>query len=111
MLRRTKLNSISKHKLQQLKDELPIRVKLCERAGGTWVKANNLVGGYCRSGICECGCGRPPGYESDYCLHPHEKIHRGLGGKLSMRNSKMMRNDCHDKEQGNVINPAKRSRG
>ena len=106
-MKRSRLSLISQKKRQQLKSELPVRVKLCHRAGGEWVKSNNLVGGYCRGGICECGCGRPPGYESDYQLHPHEKEHRGLGGCLSMRNSLMVRNDCHAKLQNNVINPTK----
>lgn len=102
-MKRTPLKPISKKKRQQLKDELPVRIELCHRAGGTWVKANNLIGGYCRGGICECDlpdCKKSAGYEG---LHPHEKIHRGLGGKLSLENSLMVRNDCHAWLQGNVL--------
>lgn len=104
-MKRSRLRQVSQKKKQQLKNELPIRVKLCKRAKGEWVKANNLIGGYCRGGICECGCGRPANYEG---LHPHEENHRGLGGRMSLQNSLMVRNDCHAKLQGNVINPARK---
>ncbi len=99
-MNRIKLRQVSNHKLQQYKDELPIRIKLCIRAGGEWVKANNPVGGYCRGGFCECGCGKSANYEG---LHPHEKVHRGVGGKLSMKNSIMVLNSCHNKKQHNHI--------
>jgi len=100
MLRRTQLKPISPKKIQQLKKELPIRQALCERAGGEWILSKlSLIGGRCKGGICECGCGRAPGYESGYELHPHEDPHRGVGGKVSLETSKMVRNDCHAKLQ------------
>lgn len=104
-LKRSPLNKLSDKKRTGLKAEMETRTKLCKRAGGIWVKSNNLVGGYCKGGFCECGCGRPANYEG---LHPHEEEHRGLGGKLSLENSLMLRNDCHAIKQGNIINPAKR---
>ena len=97
MMKRSRLKPISPKKIRQLKEELPIRQALCERAGGTWhTSTSSMVGGYCVGGICECGCGKAAGYEG---LHPHEKNHRGLGGRVSLENSIMVRNDCHARLQ------------
>lgn len=99
-MRRSKLSPISKHKLQQYKDEELIRIELCERAGGEWHPVtSSMVGGYCKGGLCECGCNRPPDWKSIYRLEPHEKNHRGIGGKLSLGNTIMVRRDCHERLQ------------
>lgn len=99
-LKRSPLKKISAKKRAELKAEMETRKQLCERAKGTWVKSNNLVGGYCKGGFCECGCGKPADKDR---LHPHEKVHRGLGGKVSLKNSKMMLNSCHNKKQHNHV--------
>ncbi len=97
-MKRSRLNPISKRKLQQYQDEEPIRIELCMRAGGEWrpVKSS-MVGGYCKGGLCEL-CGLPANWQSGFRLEPHEQNHRGNGGKLSLENSKMVCRPCHDKE-------------
>lgn len=103
-LKRSPLDKLSDKKRTELKSEMETRIKLCERAKGTWIKSNNLVGGYCKGGFCECGCKKPA---DQFRLHPHEKVHRGVGGKLSMKNSIMVLNSCHAKEQHNHVKKEK----
>jgi len=96
-LKRIPLKQVSKKKITKLESELEIRIELCKRAGGEWHKDSSIVGGHCEFGVCECGCGRPPNdWQSGYRLEPHELIHRGVGGKLSMDNTIMVRRDCHN---------------
>ncbi len=60
------------------------------------------IGGYCKSGNCEY-CKKPANHSSNwqsgFQLEPHEENHRGLGGKLTRKNSKMSCRPCHDKRQ------------
>jgi hypothetical protein len=73
---RKPMNKISKKKRQEMQGEIPIRKALWERC----------------KGCCEW-CGRP----ASQCLgglHPHEKIHRSQGGKLTLKNSVMVCNTC-----------------
>ena len=98
-LMRSPLKKLGGKKRAELKAETETRKKLCRRAGGTWINVNNLVGGYCKDGLCEL-CGKPANWMSEFKLEPHEENHRGNGGKLTMENSKMVCRPCHDKEHG-----------
>ena len=71
-----------------MREELPIRKLLCERAGGRWED------GGCKGGFCEI-CGNPPDFR---LLHPHEVIKRSQGGSLSLANSVMACGKCHSGE-------------
>ena len=93
-MKRTRLNPISDKKREQMKAELAIRNKLCERAGGLFVTDGTHF--RCIGGKCE-GCGRAPSWIG---LHPHEKIFRSQGGKLSMENTVMVCGRCHSAEHG-----------
>jgi len=76
-LKRTPINKISKKKVAEIRNEKPIRQQLIERAKGK----------------CEI-CGKA----ESQCfggLHPHEKIMRSMGGKLSLENSIICCNTCH----------------
>lgn len=112
-MKRTPINRYSLKKIAELQAEAPIRIELCKRAGGkpiarevqiyrkgqkyTYIKVE------CIGGICECGCGK---YANTYNgqLHPHEKIPRSKGkiGALSLLNSIMVLNSCHQILQNNV---------
>ena len=84
------IRRISAKKKQQIKDEVGIRIALCQRAGGTWVVTSSITGGYCSGGICEI-CGKPPDWRG---LHPH---HTGIGASrkpLSLED-KMACGKCH----------------
>lgn len=121
MLRRTPLkrgkplNRMSAKKIASINAEYDTRIQLVERCGGTpmtttrTICLNNgdkhdLTTVTCIGGICEV-CGKPAGPQH---LHPHEKLPRSLGGKLTLENSVMCHDHpCHALEQ---VNTAKRSR-
>lgn len=106
--RRKRLNSMSKHKIDQINGEYNDRIKLCLRCRGrphTETKLIRLNNGQqfqlrtviCIGGYCEI-CGKPAGNQM---LHPHEKNPRSLGGKLSLDNSAMCHDyPCHQQAQG-----------
>ena len=111
-MKRSKLNRYSDRKIAQIRDEAEVRVALCKRAGGQPIPRNitirrkdkvyELTTIACIGGICECGLSDCPKTPPDgQTLEPHEKLHRSLGGKLSMNNSIMVRRDCHIKLQNN----------
>ena len=95
MLRRKAINPISGKRKLQLADELEVRRQLAIRCGGVYVQTT-AMGGYCVGGTCEI-CGLPPDFRQ---LHPHEKVHRSQGGRLSLDNSLMVCGRCHDIEHG-----------
>ncbi len=97
-MKRSRLNPISKKRQQQIKDELPIRIKLCERCGGTWIYTSSFSHGYCRGGRCEL-CHQKGDFRG---LTPHEQVFRSHNGKLSLSNSKMLCGTCHDSKHGIV---------
>jgi len=100
------LNQVSSKHLEELRAELPIRLALIERCGGSPVyrEFSVVVDGerstvqtvLCWGGICEL-CGKPAKGEF---LEPHEKWHRSLGGRLSLPNSVMCHRACHNREHG-----------
>jgi len=79
-MRKTGLRPISDKRRKQIEEERVIRQKLWERCGGRCEK-----------------CGRLPDWRG---IHPHEKLFRSQGGKLSMENSIMLCSVCHDAEHG-----------
>ncbi len=112
-MKRTPLSRYSEERIAQMQAEAPIRVALCERAGGipqtrvVQVYRNNQRYTYtkveCLGGKCECGlpdCGQYPRYWES--LEPHEKLPRGKGGVLSMSNTIMVLRTCHHKLQNNL---------
>ena len=97
-MRRTRINPISKRKLHQIEQEKPIRALPAERCGGTWIETRSIVGGYCSGGTCEeegCYFQGAEEYYPLFNLHPHEKLRRGQGGRLTLFNSIMLCNKCH----------------
>ena len=100
-MKRTRLKPISDKKQKQIQEEYPIRVALCERAGGEW-RQNTRYGGYCSGGLCEV-CGSPPG-PPDFKLHPHEddfQEHRGR--HISLEHSKMVCTKCGAAPHGIIV--------
>lgn len=99
-MKRTRINPISEKKREQIKEELPIRKQLCERASGYWLYTSWAYGeetsGVCVNGLCE-KCHKPPDWRG---LHPHEKVFRAQGGKLSLENSVMLCGKCSSAEHG-----------
>lgn len=103
-----RLNTHSLKKIEEMRAEVPIRIALCKRAGGTPVetkitayhsgKAYPITRVVCVGGVCECGCDQRTSGE----LHPHEQHSRGRGGKLSMANSIMVINEHHAVLQNNI---------
>ena len=93
-MKRTRINKISAKRAEQMKAELAIRNKLCERAGGLFVTDGTHF--RCIGGICE-ECKKQPDWRG---LHPHEKIFRSQGGELSMENTVMICGRCHSAEHG-----------
>ena len=105
-MKRVPLNRYSEKKILEMQEEAPIRVELCKRVGGrplvreVQVYRNGQKYTYpkvvCISGTCECGlpdCPKQPSY-GQY-LEPHERLHRSLGGKLSLTNTIMVTRHCH----------------
>jgi hypothetical protein len=76
------MNQISKKKRQDIEEEKPIREALYKRADGK----------------CE-HCGEAPDFRG---LHPHEKIFRGRGGKLTLGNSEIWCGYCHTVDGHNL---------
>lgn len=102
-MKKTRIPPMSKKKREQIKDERPARIAICERAGGEWLYKTDGFGvrlnsneGVCIGGLCEI-CHRPP-CGPDWLLHPHEKLYRSRGGKLTEENSLMVCNICHTRE-------------
>lgn len=84
-MKRSRINPISKKKAAEMRAEKPIRKQLFARADG----------------CCE-NCGKP---EDMFGLHPHEIVFRSAGGKLTMDNSIILCNCCHDEAQLGKIKP------
>ncbi len=95
-MKKSYINKISVKKQRQIEEKLPIRILLCQIAGGTWVQTSRW-GGHCDGGMCAL-CGKAGGYTEFGRLHPHEKIFRSQGGKLSLTNSIMAHNWCQARE-------------
>jgi len=93
-MKKTRLRPISKKREQEFAAEIEIRRQLCERAGGLFV----TDGRFCRciGGKCE-ECGQPPDWRG---LHPHEEPFRSHGGKVSLKESKMLCGRCHSAKHG-----------
>ena len=81
-MKRTRINPISKKKRKQIEEEKPIREVLAKRANG-----------HCEE------CGRPES-QSIGGLHPHEKVFRSHGGRLTESNSKLLCHICHSAKHG-----------
>lgn len=109
--RRKRPNPMSKKKIDQINGEYDDRIKLCLRCGGkpyTKIRIIHLNNGEryqlktvtCAGGCCEI-CGQPS--YPNQPLHPHEKIFRSNGGKLSLENSVMCHDyPCHAEAQNNT---------
>ncbi len=98
-LKRTKgINPISKRRTEEIKQEIAIRGILCNRAGGVFGLGDSQgqFSYVCRGGKCE-ECGKPSDFRG---LHPHEKVFRSQGGKLSLENSVMLCGKCHSAKHG-----------
>ena len=88
------MRRVSLKRQRQMREELPIRKLLCERAGGRWED------GHCKGGLCENPeCGKPPDFRG---LHPHELVLRSRGGRLSLDNSVMWCGRCHSVKGHNL---------
>ena len=103
--RKRRLNPVSLKRVLQMQAETPERIALCNRAGGVPImgKQTYYIKGksyevdtiQCFGGICEI-C-----HERKHLLEPHEYPFRSHGGKVSLKQSKMVCRECHDKEQNN----------
>lgn len=105
-MKQTPLNHYSLKRIQQLNAEVPERLALCRRASGTPILrkvtlyrkhiAYPVTTVECTYGVCECGCGHlfPR-------LYPHEEPFRSQGGKVSLKDSKMVSPEHHRIEQHN----------
>lgn len=102
-------NKYSLKKIDEINAEAPIRIALCYRAGGRPLiymqkyrrndgKVYTIKRVRCVGGKCECGCKKPANAINGN-LEPHEQLTRGRGGKLSLRNTKMVLRECHRKLQ------------
>lgn len=101
------INKYSLKKIAELNAETSIRRALCYRAYGIPIEYVEVV--YrkgikhtinrvrCQNGVCECGCG-----EFSPVLKPHELVSRAYGGKLSMTNSIMVKDNHHAILQNNL---------
>jgi len=106
-LKRTHINTYSLKKIANKNAEAPIRIALCKRAGGTPIvrevqvyhsgQRYTFTKVECLGGKCECGLPDCPQYSNNYNgrLEPHEILSRGRGGKLSLKNTKMVLRKCH----------------
>jgi hypothetical protein len=105
MIKRKYPNRYSLKRIENLNAELPVRLKLIERCGGTPRFYDQTVyhNGtkhiihrvYCVGGTCEM-CGEPARFGE--ILEPHEDPKRSAGGKVSLEHSKMSHRRCHRKE-------------
>ena len=101
-MRKSRINPISKKKQAQIEEEYPLRIQLCNLAGGNWIQTSKW-GGYCSGGTCaKCNKQMSPAQSRDdlNVLHPHEKLRRSRGGKLSLENSRMLCPICHSRSHG-----------
>ena len=100
------LNRMSVRKIHQVNGEVEDRKELCRLANGKpeiVVKKRKLNNGTilelhtveCPNGICEL-CGKVGN------LEPHEEGLRSRGFKVSLKNSKMVCRECHDKRGSKV---------
>ena len=100
--------------IAELNAEVPIRLELIKRCQGIpyhyeeyayhcgkrhIINRVACIGGFCECGLPECGHRRAVGMQ----LHPHEAKSRGQGGRLSVENSIMVFNECHEKLQHNDV--------
>lgn len=93
--KRTKgIKPISDKKKEEMAGEIEIRRQLCKRAGGLFV--TDGVKSRCIGGRCEI-CGWPPDWRG---LHPHEEPFKSHGGKVSLKDSKMVCGECSSKKHG-----------
>jgi 5-methylcytosine-specific restriction endonuclease McrA len=79
---RSPIRKISEKKSKQIQEEVEIRKQLWDRCGGK-----------CE----ECG---GDGYP--FGIHPHEKIFKSQGGRMSLTNSIMLCNTCHGRYGHNL---------
>lgn len=105
-MKRTRINPYSEKRVTQMQAEVPIRIALCKRAGGTPItreifiyrKGKKFIATkvVCMGGKCECNLENCPKYPSDgQHLEPHEVKTRARGGMLSLDNSLMVLRGCH----------------
>ncbi len=88
-MKKSYINKISLKKQRQIEEELPIKILLCQIAGGTWVQTSRW-GGHCEGGYC-MECHQKPDFRG---LHPHEDPFRSRGNKVTLA-SKMLCGRCH----------------
>ena len=105
-MKQSPINRYSLKRIQQLNDEVPERIALCRRASGTPILRKVTIYrkgiGHpvtiveCTYGICECGCGKlfPR-------IYPHEEPFKSHGGKVSLKDSRMVSPEHHRKLQNN----------
>lgn len=109
-MKKSRLNPISDKRYALMDEEYEIRLKLIARCGGkpflsriayTTIKGERrtLRFARCIGGFCE-ECGNPPDFTG---LHPHEEEFRSRGGKLTLKNSKMLCGKCHAPKHGERI--------
>ena len=93
-MKKTRLRPISKKRERELTDEIDARRQLCDRAGGWFVtdgKQSRCIGGMCED------CGEAPDWRG---LSPHEEPFRSHGGRVSLKDSKMLCGKCHSTHHG-----------
>jgi len=94
-MRRTKgIPKMSERRKEEMEAEYEIRKQLCERAGGYFVRSGDKF--RCIGGTCEL-CGQPPDWRG---LRPHEEPFKSHGGRVSLKDSKMLCGECHSKRHG-----------
>lgn len=100
-MKRTRIRRISKKMIAQKREEIEARIALAERCGGKFVLDGSITGGKCVGGRCEiCGKQMPKRPRSDFdILSPHEDPPRSRGGKVSLKDSKMICIICHMKAE------------
>ena len=81
-MKRSPIRKISDKKAEEIKAEVEIRRQLWDRCGG-WCE--------------QCGGNGYP-----FGLHPHEKVFRSRGGRMSLTNSVMLCNTCHGRYGHNL---------
>jgi len=93
------MKQISDKRKQKLLDELPIRIEIIKRAGGTPVRIVSLPYVICAGGRCE-ECGAPP-LHPEYPLTVHHKKKQSQGGKLEKKeDGEALCIKCHNKTEG-----------
>lgn len=101
-MKRTRLNRYSEKKVDELNDQVNIRVRMCLLADGNpqqsmrRIRFNNgkekvLWTVLCTDGICQ-ECGKRVSF-----IEPHEDPLRSRGGKVG-KDSKMICRSCHNKK-------------